>query len=295
MWTAHAEPLVVKASGLAAGKGAIVCATRREAADAVRAMLGEGRFGDAGRTVVIEAFLPGEELSVLGLTNGEEVTLLPASQDHKRLGEGDTGPNTGGMGAYAPVTPATPALLERVRREVMLPTLAELDRRGARFQGCLYAGIMVDPAGAPFVVEFNCRFGDPETQVVLPLLAGGLGDALLRVAEGKPARAARGTARCLGHHRPGRATATRTRREKGAAITIPDQLPDGVTVFHAGTSRGADGVLRVAGGRVLNVTAVAPSFEEAQRRSRAGAEAIEFEGKVWRRDIGWREAARRGG
>jgi phosphoribosylamine--glycine ligase len=291
---AHAEPLVVKASGLAAGKGAIVCATRREAASAVRAMLGEGKFGDAGSTVVVEAFLVGEELSVLGLTDGEEVSLLPASQDHKRLGEGDTGPNTGGMGAYAPVTPATPALLERVRREVMLPALAELDRRGARFQGCLYAGIMVDPSGAPSVVEFNCRFGDPETQVVLPLLAGGLTEAILRVASGQPApplAAALGASVTTVLAARGYPDAP----EKGAAITLPATLPPGVTVFHAGTTRGADGVLRVGGGRVLNVTAAAPTFEEAQARSRAGAEAIAFEGKTWRRDIGWREAARQAG
>lgn len=289
---AHAEPLVVKASGLAAGKGAIVCATRAEAASAVRAMLGEGRFGDAGRTVVVEAFLEGEELSVLGLTNGEEISLLPASQDHKRLGEGDTGPNTGGMGAYAPVALATPALLDRVRNEVMHPVLSELDRRGARFAGCLYAGIMVEGSGAPWVVEFNCRFGDPETQVVLPLLAGGLLDALSRVADGKPP----GTL-------PVRSGASVTTvlaargypdaPEKGAVITIPDRLPEGVTVFHAGTALGGDGALRVAGGRVLNVTAVASTFGEAQRLSREAADAIRFDGKTWRRDIGWREAARR--
>ncbi|HEX5003801.1 MAG TPA: phosphoribosylamine--glycine ligase, partial [Gemmatimonadales bacterium] len=282
---AHAEPLVVKASGLAAGKGAIVCATRREAAAAVRAMLGEGRFGDAGRTVVVEAFLEGEELSVLGLTNGEEITLLPASQDHKRLGEGDTGPNTGGMGAYAPVTLATPALLERVRREVMLPALAELGRRGAPFLGCLYAGIMVSPGGAPSVVEFNCRFGDPETQVVLPLLKGGLTEALHRVARGEPAGP-------LEAGPDASVTTVLAARgypdapEKGAAIAIPERLPPGVTAFHAGTTRDADGVLRVAGGRVINVTAVAPTLVEAQARSRAGAEAIEFAGKTWRRDIG---------
>lgn len=289
---AHPEPLVVKASGLAAGKGAIVCATRREAAEAVRAMLGEDLFGEAGRTVVVEAFLQGEELSVLGLTNGEEVTLLPASQDHKRLGEGDTGPNTGGMGAYAPVALATPALLERVRREVMLPVLAELDRRGARFSGCLYAGIMVGSDGAPSVVEFNCRFGDPETQVVLPLLAHGLTDALVRVAEGKPAgelavRAGASVTTVLA------ARGYPDAPVKGAAITLPERLPDGVTVFHAGTARGADGVLRVAGGRVLNVTAVASTFGEAQAASRAGADAIRYDGKTFRRDIGWREAARR--
>lgn len=287
----HAEPLVVKASGLAAGKGAIVCATRREAVGAVRAMLGEGKFGDAGKTVVIESFLEGEELSVLALTNGEDLTLLPASQDHKRLGEGDTGPNTGGMGAYAPVRPATPALLESIRREVMIPALAELDRRGAAFQGCLYAGIMVSPRGAPSVVEFNCRFGDPETQVVLPLLRGGITEALLRVAEGQPAGPLEAG--------PGASVTTVLAArgypdapEKGAAITFPDALPEGVTAFHAGTARDAAGVLRVAGGRVINVTAVAPTFGEAQARSRAGAEAIEFEGKAWRRDIGWREAGR---
>jgi len=290
----HAEPLVVKASGLAAGKGAIVCTTRAEASAAVTSMLGDGRFGEAGRTVVVEAFLVGEELSVLGLTNGEEITLLPASQDHKRLGEGDTGPNTGGMGAYAPVTPATPALLQRVREEVMLPALAELDRRGARFAGCLYAGIMVDPAGAPFVVEFNCRFGDPETQVVLPMLEGGLTEALVRVAAGQPAGPLA--------VRPGASVTTVLAArgypdtpEKGAAISLPAELPPGVTVFHAGTARDADGVLRVAGGRVLNVTAVAPTFAEAQAGSRAGAEAITFDGKTWRRDIGWREASRRSG
>lgn len=287
----HGEPLVVKASGLAAGKGAIVCVTRAEASAAVRAMLGDGRFGEAGRTVVIEAFLVGEELSVLGLTNGEELTLLPASQDHKRLGEGDTGPNTGGMGAYAPVTPATPALLQRIRDEVMLPALIELDRRGARFAGCLYAGIMVDPTGAPFVVEFNCRFGDPEAQVVLPMLEGGVTDALVRIAEGNAASPI--------PVRPGASVTTVLAAcgypdapEKGAAISLPAELPDGVTVFHAGTTLDARGVLRVSGGRVLNVTAVAPTFAEAQAKSREGADAIAFDGKVWRRDIGWREAGR---
>ena len=181
---AHAEPLVVKASGLAAGKGAIVCATRGEAAAAVRAMLGEGAFGEAGRVVVIEAFLAGEEISVLALTDGVEVELLPVAQDHKRLLEGDRGPNTGGMGAYSPVAPATPALLERARREVCLPVLEELRRRGTPFSGVLYTGLMVDSAGGLSVVEFNCRLGDPEAQAVLPLVDQGLTDALWRIARG---------------------------------------------------------------------------------------------------------------
>src|SRR6185437_10130630 len=180
----HPEPLVVKASGLAAGKGAVVCPTRADAAAAVRAMLGDRVFGDAGATVVIEAFLEGEEISVLAVTDGRDVEILPVSQDHKRLLEGDAGPNTGGMGAYSPVALATPALLERVRRVVLVPTLEEMRRRGTPFTGVLYAGLMVDGAGAPWVVEFNCRLGDPEAQVVLPLLSGGLTESLWRVARG---------------------------------------------------------------------------------------------------------------
>jgi len=288
----HPEPLVVKASGLAAGKGAIVCPTRAEAAAAVRAMLGDHAFGDAGATVVIEAFLEGEEISVLAVTDGRDVEILPVSQDHKRLLEGDAGPNTGGMGAYSPVAVATPALLERARREVLFPALEEMHRRETPFTGVLYAGLMVDRAGTPWVVEFNCRLGDPESQVVLPLVSGGLIDSFWRVARGE------GVAP-IARHRTGASVTTvlasrgyPDRPEKGAAITIPEPLPPGVTVFHGGTVRDAEGVLRVAGGRVLNVTAVAPTFVEAQRLSRETAAAVEFEGKVFRGDIGWREAAR---
>ena len=289
----HPEPLVVKASGLAAGKGAIVCPTRAEAVAALTAMLGNRAFGDAGATVVVEAFLEGEEISVLAITDGRDVELLPVSQDHKRLLEGDTGPNTGGMGAYSPVAVATPGLLERARREVLLPTLEEMRRRETPFTGVLYAGLMIDPAGDPWVVEFNCRLGDPETQVVLPLVAGGLADSFWRVAHGE------GVGPIARHEDQASVTTVLASQgypdapRKGAAIRLPESLPPGVTVFHAGTTRDADGVLRVSGGRVLNVTAVAPSFAEAQRLSRESAEAIEFEGKVFRRDIGWREAVRR--
>ena len=288
----HAEPLVVKASGLAAGKGAIVCATRLEAADAVRAMLGEGQFGEAGRTVVIEAFLEGEEVSLLALTNGTDLELLPASQDHKRLLEGDQGPNTGGMGAYAPVSLATPALLERAKREVFLPALEELQRRATPFSGVLYAGLMVSRDGTPWVVEFNCRLGDPETQVVLPLVTGGLIDAFENIARGRApsklelARDSFAVTTVLA------AGGYPDAAKKGAAITLPTSQPDGVTVFHAGTSLGGDGILRVNGGRVFAVTAVGQSFAAAQQASREAASAIEFEGKQFRRDIGWREAAR---
>ncbi len=288
---AHPEPLVVKASGLAAGKGAVVCPTRRDAAGVLRSMLGEGTFGDAGRTVVVESFLQGEEISVLAITDGRDFTLLPVSQDHKRLQEGDSGPNTGGMGAYSPVSVATPALLGRVEREVLVPALEEMERRGNRFAGVLYAGLMVDDAGTPWVVEFNCRLGDPETQVVLPLVSNGLTDCLWRVAHGEGVTAVRcGTDASVTTVLA--ASGYPDDPRKGDAITIPADLPAGVMVFHAGTSKDPDGTLRTNGGRVLNVSAVAPDFAEAQQRSRAAAEAIRFEGKVFRRDIGWREAAR---
>ncbi|HEY3011550.1 MAG TPA: phosphoribosylamine--glycine ligase [Gemmatimonadales bacterium] len=284
-------PLVVKASGLAAGKGALVCPSRLDAAKAVRAMLEGGQFGEAGRTVVIEAYLEGEEISVMAVTDGRDLELLPVSQDHKRLLEGDGGPNTGGMGAYSPVAVAGPALLERVRRDVLLPTLEQLQRMGAPFSGLLYAGLMLDGAGVPWVIEFNCRLGDPEAQAILPLVSEGLTECLWRVARGElPSRMD-----------IGRGAAVTTvlasqgypeRPAMGAAITIPETLPQGVTIFHAGTTRGPDGVLRVNGGRVLTATAVAASFTEAQQHSRQAAESVQFEGKIFRGDIGWREAAR---
>ncbi len=287
----HAEPLVVKASGLAGGKGAVVCATRAEARQTVRAMLEADQFGQAGRTVVIEAFLEGEEISVLALTNGRDVELLPVAQDHKRLLEGDRGPNTGGMGAYSPVALATPALLERIKRDVLSPTLEQMRRQDTPFSGVLYAGLMIDATGTPSVVEFNCRLGDPEAQVVLPLVSGGLTDSLMRVAEGKPPSSLETSSKAA-------VTTVLASRgypeapDTGAAIVLPESQADGVTVFHAGTTRGQDGVLRATGGRVLTVTGVAASFTEAQRLSREAAEAVRFEGKNFRRDIGWREAAR---
>lgn len=287
----HAEPLVVKASGLAAGKGAVVCATRQEAAHTVQAMLREGAFGEAGRVVVVESFLEGEEVSLFALTDGTDVQFLPAAQDHKRLLEGDQGPNTGGMGAYSPVALASPELLERARREIYLPVIAELRNRGTPFSGALYAGLMVDRSGAPFVVEFNCRLGDPETQAVLPLVEGGFTDACHSVAHGgAPSSLAAKSAAAVTTVLAARGYPDRP--ERGAAVHIPQELPPGVMVFHAGTTRDGSGTFRVAGGRVLNVTAVASSFAEAQRLSRETAEAIEFAGKTFRRDIGWREASR---
>jgi phosphoribosylamine--glycine ligase len=287
----HSEPLVVKASGLAAGKGAIVCATRKEAGQAARALLERGELGDAGRTILVEAYLEGEEISVMAVTNGRDLELLPVSQDHKRLREGDTGPNTGGMGAYSPVALAGPALLDIIKRDILHPTLEGLRRNRTPFTGVLYAGLMVDPTGVPWVVEFNCRLGDPETQVILPLMAGGLTECFVRVAAGQaptrisPRRGAAVTTVLAAKGYPDQS-------EKDAPIILPHTVPEGVTIFHAGTVRGPDGILRVAGGRVLAATGLGSDFSEAQRLSRQAAESVEFAGKFFRRDIGWREAAR---
>jgi phosphoribosylamine--glycine ligase len=252
-------------------------------------------FGDAGSTIVIEDFLEGEELSVLAVTNGRDVRLLPPAQDHKRLLEGDRGPNTGGMGAYSPVSIATPSLLSRVEREVLLPTLAELERLGAPFRGVLYAGLMISPTGTPNVIEFNCRLGDPEAQAVLPLVDGGLTELFWQAAEGASlpelsvSKAAAVTTVLAARGYP-------DAPEKGAVIETGGHTGGRAggqdLIFHAGTTRDAQGVLRANGGRVLSVTAVRAEFAEAQRASRELAESIQFEGKQFRSDIGWREAAR---
>ena len=291
----HAEPLVVKASGLAAGKGAVLCDTRAAAAASARAMLAEGSLGEAGREIVIEQFLAGEELSVLALTDGERVAILPPAQDHKRLGEGDTGPNTGGMGAYCPVSLATPALLERVRREVLEPTLREMAVRRTPYAGVLYAGLMISADGTPSVLEFNCRFGDPETQAILPGLAPGVSAQFLDIARGawRPSR------EVLAAERAAVTTVLAARGypdapERGAAIDLPENLGSDVLVFHAGTVRDLGGTLRTAGGRVLDVTTLGPDVPSAARRSAAACERITFDGKTWRRDIAWREIRRAG-
>ncbi len=293
----HAEPLVVKASGLAAGKGVVVCVTRESAADAARAMLAGNALGDAGKEVVIEEFLEGEELSILALTDGERIVLLPPAQDHKRLGEGDTGPNTGGMGAYCPVSLTTAPLLARVRRDVLEPVLREMAAQGAPYEGVLYAGLMLTGDGTPYVLEFNCRFGDPEAQAILPALAPGLTTHLVDIARG-------GWRPATGILTPTRAAVTTVlaargypeKPERGAAIRLPspEDLGSDVVVFHAGTSRDPDGTLKTAGGRVLDVTGLGADVPAAARASAAACERIAFEGKTWRRDIAWREIRRAG-
>ena len=291
-------PVVIKASGLAAGKGVIVCDTTDAARDAARSML-EGRaFGDAGETILVEEFMEGEELSLFVLTDGERVVPLPAAQDHKRLLDGDHGPNTGGMGAYCPVSivERSPEHVGDVLDRVARPTLAAMRARGEPFAGLLYIGLMLTSTG-PKVVEFNCRFGDPETQAVMPVLGddGAFSAALASIAHGgqldeswKPqSRGAAVTTILAAAGYPDRPRA-------GDPIALP-RVPGEVILFHAGTKRTPDGTLVTSGGRVLAVTGVGDSLDDAQRASQEFAAGVAFDGKQFRTDIGWRELARRAG
>ncbi|HEY4303290.1 MAG TPA: phosphoribosylamine--glycine ligase [Gemmatimonadaceae bacterium] len=287
-------PLVVKASGLAAGKGVIVCETADEARLAARSMIEEHTFGQAGATVLVEEFMEGEELSVFVLTDGTNMVALPAAQDHKRLLDGDRGPNTGGMGAYAPVSivQQMPTLIEDVLETVVAPTLAAMRERGTPFTGLLYAGLMLTSDG-PKVVEFNCRFGDPETQAVLATLSDAVsiselmhiiarGDELPQVKL-EASRAAVTTVLA--------ATGYPEHPRTGDRITIP-AMPDDVLVFHAGSKCDATGSLVTSGGRVLAVTGLGDTMKDAQQRSQQFAATIMFADKQFRTDIGWRELTR---
>jgi phosphoribosylamine--glycine ligase len=287
-------PVVIKASGLAAGKGVIVCQTETEAFDAIDRILDDRVFGEAGAECLVESFMTGEELSLFAIADGYDVLPMIGAQDHKRLHDGDEGPNTGGMGAYTPVSFSTPALVDDVTERIFLPTLHALRKRGTPFSGLLYAGLMLTPDG-PKVVEFNCRFGDPETQAILPMLTSSLLDPMLAVARG--AR--------IGNMAPftwrGGASVTTVVASGGypeaPQTGFPVHLPsfgDDVRVFHAGTKRDANGALLTSGGRVFAVTALADSFAAAQQASRDAASRIKFDGAIYRRDIGWREAARLG-
>ncbi len=290
----NGAPVVIKASGLAAGKGVVVAATMEEAEHALDDIMLRSIHGASGAEVLVEEYLEGEELSVFALTDGSTFVVLPAAQDHKRLLDGDRGPNTGGMGAYSPVSLATASLISRVCDEVIEPTLAAMRKRSTPFQGLLYCGLMLTADG-PKVIEFNCRFGDPETQVVLPLLDANLAELCLQSAGRSPLGPSRvlptsgDSAVTTVVAAPGYPEAART----GGLLTLPHH--DDVLVFHAGTGRNPDGALVASGGRVLAVTGVAPDFQAACRRSREVAAEVVLDGAMLRSDIGWRELARRAG
>ena len=282
---AHGAPIVVKADGLCAGKGVVVATTEEEAIEAARAMLVERHIGDAGATVVHEDLVPGEEASVHAICDGERTLVLPAARDYKRIGTGDRGPNTGGMGAYAPAAIVTPELSARIEAEILRPTVAGMREEGRPFRGTLFAGIMITPSGDPFLLEHNVRFGDPETEALMALLDGDVAALLASAARGalepETVRVADRHAVVLVLAAEGYPTSART----GDAIVGLDAEHKDVVVHHAGTEHDGS-TIRTAGGRVLAVTATAPSRGEARDLAYAAARTISFAGMQFREDIG---------
>jgi len=284
------ERVVIKAAGLAAGKGVVVAQTRDEALVALNRFMVEGQLGPAGRTVVIEECLEGEEASIIGLCDGQTVRFLRPSQDHKRLLDNDQGPNTGGMGAYAPAPVVTPDMERRIEEWVFRPLLAGLRNKGIDYRGVIYAGMILTEQG-PYVLEFNCRFGDPETQVILPLLEGDLAELLMACVLGRLAeRAVRCSAKwalCVVAAAEGYPGAYR----KGMVISGLEGVGEEVIVFHAGTKRVAGQVV-TNGGRVLGVTGRGKTLQEARDRAYQALKGIWFEGMRFRSDIGVRGLTR---
>lgn len=283
----HPEPVVIKASGLAAGKGVILPDNHEAAIAALRQIMIDRAFGEAGDEILIEEWLTGPEVSVLAFSDGRTVRAMPPAQDHKRVFDNDQGPNTGGMGAYAPAPICPPALLEEITTTILQPAIDGLRAGGTPFVGCLYAGLMLTEAG-PRVIEFNCRFGDPEAQVILPLLETdlveiiehcldeSLADVNLRWKNEAAATVVLASGGYPGPYETGRPISG---LEQATAL-------DGVTVFHAGTKVTGQGQVVTAGGRVLNVTGTGPSLIAALKRAYAGVGLIKFEGRHYRRDIG---------
>ncbi len=285
-------PIVIKADGLAAGKGVIVAMTMAEAEAAVHDMLSGNAFGDAGARVVIEEFLEGEEASFISMVDGRIALPMATSQDHKRVGDGDTGPNTGGMGAYSPAPVVTPDVHARVMREVVEPTVAGMIADGVPFTGFLYAGLMIDASGAPKVIEFNVRFGDPETQPVMLRLQSDLVDLVEAAIDGALAGV-----EAQWDPRPslGVVLAAKPYPETpivGDVISGLGDVPASAKVFHAGTALDADGNVVSAGGRVLCVAALGDSVGDAQQHAYAGVARIHWANEFHRNDIGWRAIAR---
>lgn len=289
---AFGAPVVIKADGLAAGKGVVIAQTAEEAATAIDDMFG-GAFGGAGAEVVIEEFLEGEEVSLFAITDGSAIALFGSAQDHKRVGEGDTGPNTGGMGAYSPAPVLTAELEARAMAEIIAPTVTAMADAGMPYSGVLFAGLMLTADG-PKLIEYNCRFGDPECQVLMMRLESDLVALLDACARGELAGAAAPT---LSEESAITVVVAAkgypaTPASGGAIANLPAAETRGAKVFHAGTAETADGKLIAKGGRVLNVTATGGTLREARDRAYAALAEIRFDDGFWRGDIGWRELAR---
>ena len=282
-------PIVVKADGLALGKGVLICQDQEEAKAAIRQIMEDRAFGDAGSRVVIERFLTGPEVSVLSFTDGKTIRPMISSMDHKRAGDGDTGLNTGGMGTVAPNPYYTPEIADQCMERIFLPTIRAMQAEGCPFKGCLYFGLMLTEEG-PMVIEYNCRFGDPETQVVLPLLKSDLLTIMQAVENETLDRVkvewSEGAAACVILASGGYPVAY----EKGKAISIPRDLPENVTVYHAGDKLTNQGLV-TSGGRVLGVTATADTLRQALEDAYAAAGQIHFDGAFMRSDIGRRALA----
>ncbi|MGB7182989.1 MAG: phosphoribosylamine--glycine ligase [Burkholderiaceae bacterium] len=295
---ARGAPIVVKADGLAAGKGVIVATTEQQAHDAVDDMLIANRMGDAGSRVVIEDFLAGEEASFIALVDGSNVLALATSQDHKRLRDGDEGPNTGGMGAYSPAPVVTSVIHDRIMREVIQPTVDGMAADGIPFSGFLYAGVMIDPQGAVKTLEFNCRMGDPETQPILMRLKSDLYTVLEQAVDGRlnhvslewDQRWAMGVVLAA----PGYPESPETGFAISGLPAADNNLSAHCVVFHAGT-KASGSVPTTSGGRVMCVTALGDTVEQARQRAYDGVNQIEFSGMQFRRDIGYRAIARQRG
>lgn len=289
-------PVVVKASGLAAGKGVVIAHSHEEAERAIYMMLEDRAFGDAGAEILIEEFMEGEELSLFVLTDGTRCIPMIPAQDHKRLFDGDVGPNTGGMGAYAPVSIGTASVVSDAIDLIVEPTLAAMRLADRPFTGLLYAGLMITAEG-PKVVEFNCRFGDPETEAILPLMKSSLLDPMMVIGRGESLS----LSGALQWHRQFAATTVVAAHgypdapRKGDAVRLPAP-PAGLHVFHGATLRNEDtGEIVTNGGRVLAITATADTLADAVHSSRDYAERVSFEGKQFRRDIAWRDLERDAG
>lgn len=287
----HGAPIVIKADGLAAGKGVIVAMSNEEAFAAIDDMLAGNKFGDAGSRVVIEQFLAGEEASFICMIDGQNILPMATSQDHKRIFEGDQGPNTGGMGAYSPAPVVTSEVFDRVMTEIMRPTVEGMARDGHIYTGFLYAGLMIDDQGQPRVIEFNCRFGDPETQPIMMRLKSSLVDLVEAGIAGKlPAQAEWDERKSIGVVLAAEGYPETVR--KGDVISGLGQSPEGTKIFHAGTSMKDDGHVVTSGGRVLCVTALGDSVLEAQVNALEVCGQVTFAGMQYRSDIGYRAIAR---
>ena len=290
----HPLPVVIKANGLAAGKGVIIAETSEDAVAAIEGMFSGESFGEAGHAVVVEEYLDGEEVSIFAVTDGTDYLLLAPSQDHKRVGDGDVGPNTGGMGAYAPAPIATPELVSRVARDIVEPTLQGMREEGNPYVGCLFLGLMIGTDGVPRVVEYNCRFGDPETQVILPIWGGDLYELFHAAATGGVGAltdpGSSGSAVCVVLASGGYPGSY----EKGIEISGLEEAGDDEQrlIFHAGTTS-EEGKIRTAGGRVLGVVAVSneENLAETIEHAYRGVEKIAFREMIYRRDIGHRAIA----